>query len=341
MPAYFEKGVFTDATPAWHGQGIVRPEEYLTLEEIGRYAPEVTSPIVRCPVFAAFADPSKEEGDDERYAAIHTQDWWMNVRAHDRKCVGVTSDRYHLVQPDEMFSLGEAIVDEGGRWKTAGTIKDGRICWGLLELPGELTIAGEVHKRFMMVTNSYDGSTPLSAYLCDTRVVCWNTWNVAIGESPRSWAIRHSGSADGRIQEARLALGLAWKMDEALVALGEQLAKVKHSPQEIGAFVRKLIVDSPKPRGYDSPATKQQELAKAKWEVEHEKVENNRSDLAHVIRESPNLQNIKGTRWGTLQGTMEWTQRYMAPGRSPESTLRRTIIHPSAINARAVELLAS
>lgn len=341
MPAYFEKGVFTDAQPAWHGQGVVRPEEFLTLAQIGETVPELVSPIVRCPVFAAFADPAKEDGDDDRYAAINTPDWWMNVRAYDRKCVGVTSDRYQLIQPEVMYDLGEAIVDQGGRWKTSGTMKDGRIAWGLLELPGELEIAGEIHKRFLMVTNSYDGSTPLSAYLCDTRVVCWNTWNVAIGESPRSWAIRHSASAEGRIQEARLALGLAWKMDEALKELGDRLVAQKHAPREVSAFVRKLIVDAPKPRGYDSPATKTEELAKAKWEVEHEKVEARRFDLGKVIGESPNLENIRGTRWGTLQGTIEWTQRYMAPGRSPESTLRRTVIHPPTVNARAVELLSA
>lgn len=58
---------------------------------------------------------------------------------------------------------------------------------------------GDVHKAFIMVANSHDGSLAYQMKLVDTRVVCANTLSVAVQESGAAFKVRHTVSAKQRM----------------------------------------------------------------------------------------------------------------------------------------------
>ena len=52
-----------------------------------------------------------------------------NVRDSDRKVLGVVSDRYKVVQNNEAFAFTDALLGEGVRYETAGSLNSGKSVW--------------------------------------------------------------------------------------------------------------------------------------------------------------------------------------------------------------------
>lgn len=325
MPAYFENGVFANATPAWHGLGVVVEDETITSQRIYELVPELGSEIVKTPLFAAYSD-------GEGFHAPTTERYFANVRAVDRKIVGVVGQRYELIQPRETFAFGEAVVDQGGLWETAGSLNDGSTIWGLLKLPGEIHIGDaddELMVPYLMLSNSYDGSSKFTALTTWVRVVCWNTWTMAMATAPHKFQLTHTESATGRLQEARDALKLSFKLGSEIKALGDALISRQMTDRELTRFLTQLLPTPEKTGDTKEDAAMTQA------------VRDQRFDVRKVITESPNLQNVAGTAWAALQGTLEYTQRYEAPRASAASVFKRTTFTPSPLNTRALSLLAA
>ena len=72
---------------------------------------------------------------------------------------------------------------------------------------------GETTENYLLVSSSHDGSHPIQASVTPVRVVCNNTLTFAIGHGGRkakqSFRIRHTQTTEGRVAEAREALGIA------------------------------------------------------------------------------------------------------------------------------------
>ena len=54
-----------------------------------------------------------------------------NVRDIDRRVLGVVTDRYRVIQNEDAFSFTDALLGEGVRYETAGSLQDGRKVWML------------------------------------------------------------------------------------------------------------------------------------------------------------------------------------------------------------------
>ncbi|NDF44090.1 MAG: DUF945 domain-containing protein, partial [Actinobacteria bacterium] len=122
--------------------------------------------------------------------------------------------RYKVVQNEELFQFGDALLD-GGRWETAGSIKNGTVVFGSLALDRETVLdpsgVGDKINNYLLVHTSHDGSVAIQASVTPVRVVCQNTLNVALHKSnvKQSYKIRHTQTAEGKVAAAREALGLA------------------------------------------------------------------------------------------------------------------------------------
>lgn len=343
MPDYFESGVLTDNEPAWHGAGIVVEDEVLTRERVFELLPLLASPVIKVPLYAAHLD---ETGNAH---VVDTNGHHALVREADHKMLSVVQGRYTICQNDELFDFAEAIVAESAElgnaaeemwlpesardagpavWKTAGTLKDGKVVWGMLRLPGDIEIAGVPGERvvpYLSVRNTFDRSAGVSAAVHWTRIVCANTLGAAFNEAPRSFSIRHTESLKGRLLEARKALGMTYTYGHALADLGAELMRVDVSPRQFKRYLRDLI-----------PLTVEA--------VESKKVRDNlmglRDGLFHVYDTSANLQNIKGTAWGAYQATVEWEQHHRYPERTPDQRLK-AMFDGSEYAPRALELLTA
>lgn len=320
MPAYFENGVFTDATPAWHGEGIVVPDETLTAERIFELIPELASPVKRSPIFATV-------GNGDEMVVSETDRWMANIREIDGKILGVMGPRYQVFQNSELFSFGDAVVGaaDGSHYKTAGTIKDGSVVWGLIALPGEIKIGGldsEKMVPYLFLTNSFDGTCTLQARTCWTRVVCWNTWNMAMSAG-QSFSIRHSSKMGDRVIEAQEALSMTFDLGVELESLGTKLLAEKIGRVAARGFLAELVPFVPNPTRLQKDNT----LAI-------------REDIEHIFRESPTTADAAGTKWGLLNAVTEYTQRYQQANQKAAARMQRTMLATPELNTRALALLS-
>ena len=75
------------------------------------------------------------------------------------------------------FDFFDPLVQDGHAWyETAGALGRGERVWIQARLPGDLEIApGDRVKRFLLLSNSHDGTSSVQILLTPIRVVCNNT----------------------------------------------------------------------------------------------------------------------------------------------------------------------
>ena len=81
-----------------------------------------------------------------------------NIRDADRKVLGVVTDRYKVIQNREAFAFSDALLGEGVRYETAGSLQGGRKVWLLAHMPHEYIITGERISPYLLFSNTHDGS---------------------------------------------------------------------------------------------------------------------------------------------------------------------------------------
>ena len=112
MAALVESMFSVRETP-WHGMGKIVKEAPSSADAI-RYA-GLDWDVVQEPIF--LSNGTKIMGN------------YCNVRSTDRKPLGIVGDRYKIVQNSEAFEFTDALLGEGVKYETAGSLKDGKtIC---------------------------------------------------------------------------------------------------------------------------------------------------------------------------------------------------------------------
>lgn len=164
-----------------------------------------------------------------------------NVRDSDRKVLGVVTDRYKVIQNQEAFAFTDALLGEGVRYETAGSLQGGKRVWLLAHMPHEYIISGERISPYLVFTNTHDGSGAIKAALTPIRVVCQNTLNLALSTAKRSWSMIHTGNIKGKLQEARNTLILAETYMDSLGREFEGLRKKKLTDKQVMEYIEILL----------------------------------------------------------------------------------------------------
>ena len=247
--------------------------------------------------------------------------------------LGIVGERYVPLQNEDLFSFGDNILDGGGRWETAGSIRGGRVVFGSLALERETVLdpngVADVVKTYLLINTSHDGSIAIQASITPVRVVCANTLNVALNRTKKkdgvkqSFKVRHTQTAEGKITVARQALGMANSyMDEFDKMAHAMIAK------EISAkdFNDIILAAYPKPELDTKGAVK-------KWE--------NKVDMINDIYTGEYNGMISGNAWGAFNALTERLDWYRsARGGNSESMFAAASGFDPAINAEKNRLLS-
>ena len=114
-------------------------------------------------------DPSGVADKVKTYLLINTSDkaYQYVVRTNptdntQTDVLGVVGERYHVLQNEDLFSFGDNILDGGGRWETAGSIRGGRVVFGSMALERETVLdpngVADKVKTYLLINTSHDGS---------------------------------------------------------------------------------------------------------------------------------------------------------------------------------------
>jgi phage/plasmid-like protein (TIGR03299 family) len=285
--------------PAWHGLGTVIDEAVSTQEMLD--LAHLSGWNVR---LEAVDLPGRSH--KEFFATVRT-----NPFDGDNDVLGVVGERYKVLQNEELFTFGDALLD-GGRWETAGSIKNGTVVFGSLALDRETNLdpkgRGDKVNNYLLVHTSHDGSLAIQASVTPVRVVCQNTLNMAVGYkgkgAKQSFRIRHTQTLQGKVQAAREALGMANAyLDEFDKIAAEMIAKEINDQK----FFEIITAVYPKPE-------ENVKGAMTKWE--------NKIDTLNSIYFGETCVNIKGTAWGAYNAMTERLDWYRNPrGGNAESVL--------------------
>lgn len=195
----------------WHRMGII-VEEAPSSEEAIRLA-GLNWEVQQQPIY--LADGTEIKGN------------YANVRSSDGRALGIVGERYKIVQNKDAFAFTDALLGEGVKYETAGSLKDGKVIWLLAKMPETIEILGDKVEPYMVFTNTHDGSGAVRVCMTPVRVVCNNTLNAAMRGAKRVWSARHTGSVTNRLDDARETLQFATQYLEATKQTFEELHKIK------------------------------------------------------------------------------------------------------------------
>ena len=164
-----------------------------------------------------------------------------NVRDSDRKILGVVTDRYKVIQNEEAFAFTDALLGEGVRYETAGSLYGGRKIWLLAHMPHEYIISGERISPYLVFSNTHDGSGAVKVALTPVRVACSNTLNLALASAKRSWSMIHTGEIHDKLLEAKDTLFHAEKYMDSLGREFEFLRKKQIDDKKILEYIEILL----------------------------------------------------------------------------------------------------
>ena len=274
--------------PAWHGLGTVFTEEVSTKKMLElAHLDNWNVRLEDVPIPDGFES-------DKSYSFV-TRTNPFNAEQND--VLGVVGERYVPLQNEDLFDFGDLMLDNGGRWETAGSIKNGRVVFGSLALERETILdpngVSDKVNTYLLINTSHDGSIAIQASITPVRVVCANTLNLALGNRGRggsvkqSFKIRHTATASGKVQQAREALGLA----NAYMDKFDELAKSMIETEISKAKFDEIIL-----KAYPKPETDAKGSLK-KWET--------KVDTIEQIYASATTNMIAGTSWGAFNALTE------------------------------------
>lgn len=208
--------------------------------------------------------------------------------------LGIVGKNYKVIQNTHAMSFFDEIVSKDEAiYHTAGALGKGERIWLLAKLPESMRINNEdIIDRYILLSNSHDGTSSFIAKFTTVRVVCNNTLNVAINQKMREVRIRHTATAEEKIQEAYKVLGIAKDTFETTKKLFEKLSDQTVTMDLVEQFYDELLGIK---QGQEEISTKMQ----------------NKKDLMFdIYQNGVGQSSIVGTKYGLLNSVTLYTDHY-------------------------------
>jgi phage/plasmid-like protein (TIGR03299 family) len=234
------------------------------------------------------------------------------IRTDSGEALGVVGKAYVPVQNRDAFEFLDAVVADGGlRYHTAGALGHGERIWLLAKLPGSIRVndTDDFVNKFLLLSNTHDGTTALRVFFTPIRVVCANTLNLAERRNvDQGIAIAHKGDLSTKIDQARQVLGLASRFFNEAEAKINLLASHEPTPAQLERYFESVM---PNPEGSDPTRAK------------------NIREAFHRIFETGiglDMPGVKNTTWAAYNAVTEWVDHHRPTrAKTPEARTSRRL----------------
>jgi phage/plasmid-like protein (TIGR03299 family) len=221
---------------------------------------------------------------------VPVADHYATVRLDTNQILGVVGSRYEAIQNRDAFSFFDAIVDHGEAiYHTAGALGNGERIWILAQLPGYIKIGkDDIINKYLLLTNSHDGSSLVRAKLTPIRVVCNNTLSAALKGSEQEARIRHTANAVVKLEQAHKILGLTNDLYTQLDYIFNRMQLKRITDKQLLDYVKALVPDNP--------------IADSNI-----RTENIRSTILDLHQSGQGASMCRGSLWGAYNALTEYT----------------------------------
>ncbi len=213
------------------------------------------------------------------------------VRTDTHDVLGVVGGGYVPIQNRDAFTMFDALVGEGEAiYHTAGALGKGERIWILAKLPEYIRVNGnDIVEKFLLLTNSHDGSGAVRAKLTPIRVVCQNTLAIALSGFEQEVRICHVGNAEEKLKKAHEILGLTNKLYAELDQVFNRLSDTKLTGTMLTDFVQSVFPLQPTTNTNGN----------GRGTHVHDKV-------LQLVEEGEGAELARGTLWGAYNAVTEY-----------------------------------
>lgn len=227
MPAAVEQMMFVGATP-WHGLGNKVDAD------IG-----VEDAIVAAGLDweVGLKDLQTVDGVPVSHRATY--------RKTDGSILGVVGPRYTPLQNKDSFDWFQPFIDAGECGiHTAGSLHSGQKVWVLAQLNRDNSeiVPGDDVSKFILLSNSHDGTTAIRVGYTPIRVVCVNTLAMAHNnKNSQLIRIRHTRSSKNNLEQVRDIMDNINTQFEATAEQFRFLASKNFNQADIRRYVKTML----------------------------------------------------------------------------------------------------
>jgi phage/plasmid-like protein (TIGR03299 family) len=218
------------------------------------------------------------------------------VREDSHTILGVVGNTYRPVQNRECFGFLDAIVEDGGlRYHTAGALGKGERIWMLAKLPDDIRVknSDDITEKYLLLSNSHDGSSSLRVYFTPIRVVCANTLAIATRNGRgQGVSIVHKGNLTSKVRQAQEVLGLAKRFYDDAEEQINRLARHYPSLRQLEEYFRQVYPDAPDGESTRTKNVRQEMLRLFEQGIGHD------------------MPDIRHTTWTALNAVTEYVDHY-------------------------------
>lgn len=237
------------------------------------------------------------------------------IRSSDRKLLTVTGENWKPFQNRDALEFFREYTEAGGATlETAGSLRGGKIVWGLARVATGFTINGNDHvKGYILLVSPHEVGQAITVRTTSVRVVCANTLAMAGGVRGVNAEYRQSHVKNFDTAAAKATVALVKEQIAAMKLEAEALQSLKMSEYDTVRFL----------------ATFFQPMS------EEEKAVGNEEERTNLLVNDPAIRNSQmegvlwatnkakgatpGNGWGVLNGVTYWAD-HMA-GRSSDARL--------------------
>lgn len=241
---------YTGQTP-WHGLGIELPEAPSIKEAI--FAAGLNWQVELKPLFTQDSDCLDLIGKQVPAMAC--------VRSTDKSILGVVGTQYRPLQNADAFQFFQPFVDNKlVNLETAGSLQEGKRVWILARIVENSDISitkDDIIRKFILLSNSHDGTMSVRVGFTPIRVVCANTLALSHNNAASKLIrLRHGRSVVDNLAAIRDVMNLANQEFEATAMQFRQLASRQINRQDLRKYI-KIVLDVSLDKKEDELSTKQ------------------------------------------------------------------------------------
>lgn len=214
-------------------------------------------------------------------------------RSDTRAPLSVVSQRYKVVQPEEVLEFYRDLTEYAGyELETAGVLKGGRKFWALARSGLGTALKGQDQvNAYLLLATSCDGSLSTVATPTSVRVVCNNTLTIAVDGMSQGVKVPHSTEFRPLLVKQQLGISVS-QWDDFMYRM-KTLAERKVSREEVQAYFQAVICNAEEP--LDDPS-----------KLPNYRALNRVQKLYHGEGRGSQLCTAQGTAWGLLNAITEY-----------------------------------
>lgn len=272
----------------WHGLGVKVPPD-LTPDQIMEAA-GLDWEVTKVPLFM--------EQDGKKIDAGMT----ALVRSTDGKILTHVTDKWEPIQNRDAFEFFSEYVMAGDmEMHTAGSLKGGRIVWGLAKVKDSFELktpqGTDLVESYLLFTNPHRFGQSIDVRFTPIRVVCNNTLTMAIQEK-NSQMVKVSHRRKFDAAKVKETLGIANRYMHQYKEIAEFLSSKRYTKDSLVEYFTKVF---PKYNGEEGDRTRNSDRA------------------LEVVVQQPGNELAAGSWWQAFNAVTYMTDHEL--GRTPSSRL--------------------